>query len=312
MAKHSWKFYVGMTACTLAGMHIINRLIFQSSGKQNLLYSHNGATYSWRLGDIFYTKQGQGNPVLLIHDLDSAASDVEYRYIVNSLAENHTVYTMDLLGCGRSDKPAITYTAYIYVQLISDFVRDVIGEKTTVVASGNSANFAVLAAYGDSDLFDHINLINPVGIRLQRKLPNVVSTTFKKAVELPIVGTFLYNIATSRVVLKQRLSSGYLYPYLLKNKTLTAAYESAHQGDANAKYLFASKYSNYTGSNILHALSALKNPITLIVGEEDCNGAETANDYVTANSRVNVNIVGRAKHFPQIEQPHDTLLQLDL
>lgn len=312
MRKHSWKFYAAMTACTIAAMHIINRIIFTLSGEQNLLFSHNGHTYSWRLGDIFYTKQGQGKPVLLIHDLDYAASDMEYRYMVKELAENHTVYTMDLLGCGRSDKPAMTYTAYAYVQLITDFAKEIIGEQTDIIASGNSANLAILSAYSSPDLFDHINLINPVSIRKQNKIPKKCLTYYKKLLETPIIGTFLYNIASSKLVLKYRLSQGYYYPYVLKNKTLTASYEAAHRGDANAKYLFASKRARYTNSNMLHALSAMKNPITLIVGEDEINGAETANDFVEVNNRIQVNLVANSKHFPQIEQPEDTIQQLDL
>lgn len=312
MKKHSWKFYAAAAACTVAGMHIINRIIFALSGKDDLLFSHNGNTYSWRLGDIFYTKQGKGSPVLLIHDLDSAASDMEYRYMLRELSENHTVYTMDLLGCGRSAKPAMTYTAYVYVQLITDFIRDIIGEKTDLVASGSSANLAVLSAHNSPDMIGHINLINPANLSGQNKIPGTFFTCYKKILESPIIGTFLYNIASSRLVLKRRLSQGYDHPYLLKGKTLTAAYEAAHKGDAYAKYLFASKCARYTNSNIFHALSAMKHPITVIVGESEEKGAETANGFVEINHHIRVSLVANSRRFPQMEQPGDTVRQLNL
>lgn len=50
--------------------------------------------------------------MLLLHDLHCASSGREWQYIEDALAQDHTVYTLDLLGCGRSDKPAITYTNF--------------------------------------------------------------------------------------------------------------------------------------------------------------------------------------------------------
>ena len=65
---------------------------------------------------------------LLIHDLTPSSSAYEWSKMIDELAESHTVYALDLLGCGRSDKPSITYANYLYVQLITDFAKQVIKE----------------------------------------------------------------------------------------------------------------------------------------------------------------------------------------
>ena len=65
-------------------------------------------------------KKGTGSPILLIHDALPGASGYEWSKIEDELAVDHTVYTVDLLGCGRSDKPSITYTNFVYVQMICD------------------------------------------------------------------------------------------------------------------------------------------------------------------------------------------------
>ena len=89
--------------------------------------------YHWKYGNIYYTKSGKGKPVLLIHDLDPTASSYEWKAVTKKLAENHTVYAIDLLGCGRSEKPNMTYTNYLYVQLMNEFISNVINEKTDVI-----------------------------------------------------------------------------------------------------------------------------------------------------------------------------------
>ena len=72
---------------------------------------------------------------------ESLQSSMEWDKVIDTLSREHTVYTIDLLGCGKSDKPAITYTCYLYVQLLTDFIRDIIGEKTDIVATGASVFF---------------------------------------------------------------------------------------------------------------------------------------------------------------------------
>lgn len=117
----------------------INKAIKISATSKNVLNDPKSLCYKWRLGNIHYTKSGNGKPLLLIHDLTPASSGYEWTPLVNKLSENYTVYTIDLLGCGRSEKPNLTYTNYLYVQLLSDFIKSEIGHRTDVIATGASA-----------------------------------------------------------------------------------------------------------------------------------------------------------------------------
>ena len=89
--------------CIVSGLIIIiNKLISVFSHMTDYLPS-GGKYYHWKYGNIYYTKSGKGKPVLLIHDLDPTASSMSGS-CNEKLAENHTVYAIDLLGCGRSEK----------------------------------------------------------------------------------------------------------------------------------------------------------------------------------------------------------------
>ncbi len=310
MRKHTWKFYVAVAACILAAMHLINRIIAILSREQDFLFSYHGSFYPWRSGNVFYTRQGEGTPVLLIHNLDPAGSDLEYRSVLSALAQEHTVYTVDLPGCGRSDKPAISYTAYSYVQMIRDFIKEVVEEPVTLAASGNSAPFAILTAHSDPELVSDLVLINPAGLRTKCRVPAFLLIACKKLLELPVIGTFLYYVFHSRCALRRRLSKEYHNPSRLKARTLGAAYEAAHQGGASGKYLFASMCAHYTDCPVSHALASVKLPITLLIGAEEPDGAETANDYVHINPDVRIRLIARAKRVPHLEQPAATILQL--
>src|SRR6266480_4401509 len=100
----------------------------------NLIGGEEGG-FDWRGRRIAFTKRGSGPPVLLIHSIHAAAWSYEWHDNVDYLARTNTVYTLDLLGFGRSDRPAIRYSARLYISLISDFANQVIGDACTLVAS---------------------------------------------------------------------------------------------------------------------------------------------------------------------------------
>ena len=88
-------------------IHITNRFIDATSQLKDMLEQPHGKTYDWRFGKIHYTKQGHGSPLLLVHDIMPGASGYEWNAVENQLATEHTVYTIDLLGCGRSELPEV-------------------------------------------------------------------------------------------------------------------------------------------------------------------------------------------------------------
>jgi hypothetical protein len=47
-------------------------------------------------GDVFYKKAGDGPPLLLVHGIGAGASSFEWRNVWEPLAEQHTVYALDL------------------------------------------------------------------------------------------------------------------------------------------------------------------------------------------------------------------------
>ena len=145
---------------TAAGViHIANRFIDATSQFKDMLEQSHSKTYDWRFGKIHYTKQGQGSPLLLIHDIMPGASGYEWNAVTKELATEYTVYTIDLLGCGRSEKPEITYTNFVFAQLLCDFAKNIIKEETDVIASGFSGSFALMAYRNNSDYFRKIMLI---------------------------------------------------------------------------------------------------------------------------------------------------------
>lgn len=312
MKKHIRNFLI-LTACTTATMHIINHIINVSSTLKNLLKTEHGRFFDWKYGKIFYTKTGKGSPVVLIHDLNPAASSLEWEKISKALSKEHTVYTIDLLGCGRSDKPKLTYTNYLYVQLISDFVKEIIGEKADLVSMGGSGSFSIMACNMNPEHFDKIILINPEDLNKLAQTPDKRKNILKTVIDLPILGTFIYNVLYSNIGIQKLFTDDYFYMnQQISSNTLDAYYESAHLGDSNGKYLFSSIYSDYTNINIVHALKKIDNHIYIIHSKENENAQEIINSYTCYNSSIESALIKNSKYLPQMENPSELLAQMEI
>lgn len=302
-----------ITGLTVLSIHLINKLTFALATGKDRLNTGCGSFYKWRFGNVFYKKQGSGKPLLLIHDLNVASSAYEWNRLTRQLAESHTVYTIDLIGCGRSDKPKLTYTNYLYVQLITDFIKNVIGHKTDVAVTGLSGSFVMMACNANPDLFDRIMIINPESLSTLGQIPRKRSKTLKFLIETPVIGTLIYNMCTSKQKLKEKFRKHYFSKEACcSSRTIEAYHEAAHLGKANAKYLFASLKGHFVNINIAHALKQINNSITLICGTDNENATEIMDEYMELNPSIEKNIIADAKYLPQLEKPSALLSQFKI
>lgn len=304
------KFVTFAALLTLAAgiIYFINKIIFVLANMKITLLNPESLSYEWRFGKIFYTKQGNGKPILLIHDLTSGSSDYEWKLMKNELSKNNTVYTLDLLGCGRSDKPNITYTNYLYVQLITDFVKNIISHRTDVIVTGSSASMILMSCLNDDTIFDKIMLINPDSFVLNNQTPTNKSKILKFIIETPIIGTMIYNICTSRRSMKEIIFDKYISnPAILKNRVIDAYYEAAHLSGAGAKYFFASKKSNYVNFSVTRALREINNSIYILAGEKEEDMNSVVEEYQETNPIIESSFISNCKHLPQLEKPEEVL-----
>lgn len=200
-----------LVSLTSATIFLANKITTASAVVHGLLHSHSANFYNWKFGKIHYTVKGKGSPLLLIHDLTPCSGTVEWKALTDSLSQKHTVYCIDLLGCGCSDRPKITYTNFLYVQLITDFIKNVIKEKTDVVTSGLSGSFAAMACRYDESVINRIMMINPEDLAVLNQIPTKQSKAAKFLLELPLIGTLVYNIIMSRTNIDLTFTEEYLY-----------------------------------------------------------------------------------------------------
>lgn len=297
----------GITALTAGAIYGINRFVFFVSTMKELLASKEKSYYNWRFGNIYYSKQGAGKPVLLIHSLGPAGSGYEWREVAGRLAKDHTVYTIDLPGCGRSGKEKMIYTNYLYVQAVNDFVKQVIKAKTDVITSGDSSSIAIMACHSEPALYGKFIFVNPESLDHMIQCPGSWQKFLRYFMELPLIGTLYYVLETSRCRIKQTFIKEYFYhKQNVSAEMVDAFYEAAHLGGFGARFAYASQIGYYTRINIVHALKQIDHSMYIIGGDGVRDIQNTVGGYQHFNPAIETIQIKETSQMPHMENPEET------
>ena len=296
------------TGALIGTMHVVNRIFNYISTADNYLEEDEYEFYDWRFGRIAFKKKGTGKPVLLVHDLNVCSSLYEWHKIENKLSKTNTVYSVDLLGCGCSDRPILTYTNYLYVQMITDFIKHVIGEKTDVIVSGESSSFVLMACSNDETIINHVIMINPPDMIKLAKIPTKRLKLVKYLFYAPVIGTFIYNMKINRRTISEDFASAYFYDLNeIDEKDILAFTEASQKEKTHSKYLYASQVSRFTNANVVYCLNKLNNSIFIITGNGNPENVLSASQYQNHLPSIEIIGIDKTKKMPHMENPKQFL-----
>lgn len=263
--------------------------------------------FPWKYGRIFYKESGLKNPglpIVLIHGIGAGSSSFMWRKNFDVLAENFRVYALDLLGFGFSDKPASApYSAKLYVELISDFVREVAGPRANLVASSLAAAYAVQVADEHPELINAMILNAPAGYTTLNTRPGMAGAAFYGLLQSPVLGTSFYNVMASERSIRDYARKTLFYDYKRVTDRLVAnLYASSHQ--PGAQYAIAAFLSGYLNIDMATVFARLEHPVVLVWGKQDLNApVAKAMELLELNPRARLEVFDYCRMMPEQEHP---------
>jgi pimeloyl-ACP methyl ester carboxylesterase len=297
----------------VAGAGVVASLAAINRGLRNAPLPTNalGGTprsWTWRGYDIFVTEAGTGPTIMLIHGIYAGASSYEFRYLFERLARTHHVIALDLLGCGLSAMPAMTYSAEIFVELIVDAIGALADGPVTLVGSSLGGAFAIRAAARASDRITHLVTICPTGLGgILDKRPTPAQAAFGPLIRSALVGEGFYNALASRPSIGWFLrTQTYADPASATPEVLDRYYAVTHQ--AGARYVPASFVSGELNCNVARDLPFVTAPLLVLWGEHagKTSPPENAAEFLALAQRGQLILFPNSGLIPHEEEPEAT------
>ncbi|XP_002962489.2 uncharacterized protein LOC9662179 [Selaginella moellendorffii] len=265
-----------------------------------------------------------GPAILLVHGF--GASIGHFRRNIPVLAKNYSVYAIDLLGLGASEKPAnFSYTMETWGELLLDFIKDVMESAPTVLVGNSIGSLACLTATANATegLIRGAVLLNCAGgmnnkavvddwrLKLASPLLSLIDWLLKQ----PGISSRLFNRVKSRENLKTLLSSVYVNKEAVDQELIEIIRRPAE--DPGALEAFVSIITGPPGPTPMALIDKIHCPILVLWGDTDpftpVDGP--VGKYFTSlpSSRPNVKLrvlqnVGHCPHDDEPELVHEQLL----
>ena len=263
--------------------------------------------FRWKHGRVFYKTAGlekPGPPVVFIHGVGAGASSFMWRKNFDDLSNDFQVFALDLLGFGLSDKPpTAAYSADLYVELITDFIREVTGQPANVVASSMGAAYAIRVADEHPELVSALILNGPTGSDTLNRRPGMAGAAFYGLLQSPVLGTSFYNVMASERSIRDFARDNLFYDHRRVTDRLVAnLYATSHQ--QGAQHAIAAFLSGYLNTDTRAPFARLAQPTLLVWGKQDnTTPVETGVSLLELNPRAALEVFDYCRMMPEQEYP---------
>ncbi len=306
-----WLAGTAAVAGALVGLGAFNTWLSWQAGPLESSLGGDGRFFHWIRGDdvynVSYQVAGDGLPVVLVHGINAAASSFELGLVFAGLRSQYRVYALDLLGFGLSDRPARAYTPTDYLDLLRDFLRDVVQEPAAVVASSLSAAYAVCVAAEAPDLIRALLLICPTGLQRLADPPTGWQRAIGTILRWPILGSALFNLLVSRASLRYFLAErSYADPAAVTPGLVDAYWRTSHQ--IGARYAPAAFVGGALNLSVREVYPSLPQPVLVVWGRAATfTPVSDANLFIRARPQTRLKVLDGCSLLPHVEKPEEFL-----
>ncbi|BBC23611.1 alpha/beta fold hydrolase [Pseudanabaena sp. ABRG5-3] len=236
-----------------------------------------GEYWLWRDQKIYFVKAGdnlQRPPLLLVHGF--GASTDHWRKNIAELSQDFEVYAIDLLGFGRSQKPAWQYSGDLWRDQLHDFINTKIQRPTIIAGNslGGYSSLCVAADYPQSvagivllNSAGPFTDTNPLGSKKVNPIQKAIGQTLQGILRQPWANRLLFAFVRQKSRIRSTLQKVYLDQSAVTDQLVEEIYRPSC--DEGAAQVFASVFTTPQGKKVDQLLTAMTCPLLVIWGEGD-------------------------------------------
>ena len=236
-----------------------------------------GQYWLWREQKIYFVKAGnnpQRPPLLLVHGF--GASTDHWRKNISELSQDFEVYAIDLLGFGRSQKPAWQYSGNLWRDQLHDFITEKIQRPTVIAGNslGGYSSLCVAADYPQSvagvillNSAGPFTDTNPLGAKKVNPIQKAIAPALQTVLRQPWANQLLFTFVRQKSRIRSTLKKVYLDQSAVTDQLVEDIYRPSC--DQGAAQVFASVFSTPQGKKVDELLGTMTCPLMTIWGEGD-------------------------------------------
>jgi len=274
----------------------------------------NQRDWIWRGWQIRYTfirpqmEYQQKPPLILLHGF--GASIGHWRHNLAVLGEYHTVYALDLLGFGASEKAAANYSIKLWVEQVHDFWQTFIGQPGVLIGNSNGSLVSLVTAAIYPHMVQGIIMMSlPDPSLEQAAVPTFLQPLvlgIKKVVASSIILQPLFYFVRRPSILRRWASLAYANPAAITDDLIDIlVVPPQDRGSARAfTALFKATISMDFSPSVRKILPGLTIPMLLIWGTKDLFVPPAlAGQFVLYNQKLELIYLEDVGHCPHDESP---------
>lgn len=267
----------------------------------------------WRGWQVRYSYRLSHNPqatppLLLIHGFGAAIE--HWRHNIPILAENHSIYAIDLLGFGGSRKAKTSYTTALWVEQVYDFWQTFIGQPTILFGNSIGSLVCLSVAATHPDMVAGIVMLNlpDLAVRAEaipRWLQPVVLGV-ENLVASPLLLRALFPGLRSPKIIRRWAGIAYCDRSAIDEELVEIF--AAPARDEGATRTFISLFGALRQPNFAPAVRSIlphiESPMLLVWGRQDRMVPRgVARSFSSLNPRLELVELDRVGHCPHDEAP---------
>ena len=195
--------------------------------------------------DINITRQGEGEPVLLLHGWGCTGEI--FKHIASVLSTAYTTSSFDFPGFGASDEPTEIWGVEKYTQMVEAFVKENGIERPALM--GHSFGGRVSIVFASRNEVSRLVLVDAAGVKPKRPLKYYWKVYTFKAMKW-LCNTFLPKEKAQAIIDSRRKGAG------------SSDYN-------NASPMMRAILSKVVNEDLTHLMPAIKAPTLLFWGNLD-------------------------------------------
>ncbi len=237
--------------------------------------------------NVYYERQGQGDPILLIHGLGSSTDDWELQ--VAALRESFTVVTYDVRGHGQTGKPGGAYSVAQFARDAALLIEHLALAPVHVIGLSMGGMIAFQLAADRPDLVRSLIIVNSG--------PEMVLRTWKEKVAIfqrRLIVRFMGMHKMGEVLALRLLPAP-------EHAALRATFADRWARNDKSAYLRA--LSALVGWSVMGKLPQIHCPVLVVAADMDYTPVDWKRKYTNLMPKATMVVIPDSRHMMPIERP---------